>query len=214
MTVHEEAADGAGVLAAQLASIQTWLALRQVDQTRLVPPQHASREQHQELRTRAAALRVEAAALRQHCSRGEYQPVKSRVVLVHRNTWLTGKLRQGLTDLGVHVAATAVDGAVGCGIAIAEAPDLVFLEANMPTFSGAEVMRRVLRCSPATTLTAQLSYPAQGHALLDAGAAAVWPRQVPPADLVQALFGLLPLRQRRMTTDRQLRGQGVAPHEH
>lgn len=191
MTPPSRASDGSDLLAAQLASIHAWLALHRADQTRLLPGQHQSREQHQQLRTRAAALQAEAAALREHCSRSEHQPRPWRVVLVHRNTWLTSRLACDLTDLGVNVAATATDGAVGCGISIAEAPDLVFLEASLPTMTGSEVTRRVLQCSPTTSVTAQLSYPAQAHALLDAGATAVWPRQTSSADLGQALWALL-----------------------
>lgn len=191
MTPRPHAMDGADRLAAQLASVQAWLALRQSDQVRLVPAQHATREQHQQLRLRAAALDAEAAALREHCSRGEHQPRAPRVVLVHRNPWLTGKLRQQLVELGIHVPATATDGATGCGITIAEAPDLVLLEATLPTLTAAEITQRVLHCSPTTTVTAHLSYPAQAHALLDAGAAALWPRRVPPGELAQAICGLL-----------------------
>lgn len=176
---------------AQLASVQAWLALHRDDQRRLVPAQNASREQHLDLRYRAGALRAEQAALREHCLHGEHQPHRPRAVLLHRNDWLLDKLARGLTERGVHIVATAHDGAAGCGIAIAEAPDLVFLEAGLPTLTGPEVTRRIRHCSPTTLVTGQVASNEQAAALTGAGAVGVWARQIPPADLVQALCGLL-----------------------
>lgn len=185
------APDGGDLVLVQLASVQAWLALHRNDQVQLVPAQNASREQHQDLRYRAAALRAEAAALREHCLHGEHLPRRPRAVLVHRNDWMIGKLAHGLTDRGVHVAATATDGAVGCGLAIAEAPDLLVLEAGLPTMTGEEVARRVRHCSPTTVVTSQVASDEQASALLEAGAVAAWLRRVPPADLVKDLCALL-----------------------
>jgi len=191
VATHMADRDGTDLLLDQLASIQAWLHLRHHDQLTLVRQGGASREQHVDLRRRGDAFELEAAALREHASRGEQQPRPARVVLIHRNGWLLGKLHDGLTGDGAQVVATATDGAAGCGIAIAEAPELLFLEAGLPNMTGADVTRRVLRCSPRTRVVGQVPHTDDGQALLSAGATATWPRQVPHADLVEHLRDLL-----------------------
>ena len=183
---------GTDLLLRQLGAVQRWTELRHEDQQRaLAPATRSSCEHALELCRRAAALDVEAAALREHCTAGEHRPRTRRVVLIHRNPWLVGKLHTGLTDLGIHVAAVAVDGAAGCGIAIAEAPELVLLEANLPSMTGQDVTHRIRRCSPTTLIAAQVPHTDDTAALLKAGAAAAWPRHIRLDDLVAGLNALL-----------------------
>lgn len=183
--------DPADLLVRQLRAIDAWQRLHHSDQRALAANPDTTREHRMELRRRMDALHTEAHALREHCLHGTHQPHPPRAVLIHRQPWLLDRLTAGLTDLGVQVVASTSDGARGCGIAIAEAPELVFLEAALPSMTGLDVTRRVLQCSPTTLVTAQIPQAEQRPALLAAGATAVWPRQRPPVDLLHDLAGLL-----------------------
>jgi CheY-like chemotaxis protein len=183
--------DPAGIVVRQLAAVQAWLRLRATDEQALAATSGDSREHAMTVRRRAHALQVEAQAVREHCWNGTHAPRPPRAVLVHRQPWLLNRLVAGLTALGVHVVAAVDDGAEGSGIAVAEAPELVFLEAALATMSGVEVTCRVRECSPTTLVAAQVPYSEDRPALLAAGAAAVWLRQVPPADVLDGLAALL-----------------------
>lgn len=114
-----------------------------------------------------------------------------RVVLAHRSEWFAGKVGVLLEDAGVHIAATVSNGADAIGAAIAEQPDLVLVEDLLEMVSGAEVIAQVRDFCPDTLLAAQVPYSDDAPGLLQAGAAAVFTRKTPPADVARDVLHLL-----------------------
>lgn len=113
-----------------------------------------------------------------------------RAVIVHRNDWFTSKLATALADGGVRVVATLDNGADAVGITVAEQPDLLLVEDRLPMMTGEQVVRQALTYAPGIVVAAQVGYESEIPALLEAGARSVFPRQVPPADVADALVGL------------------------
>lgn len=118
-------------------------------------------------------------------------PTDLRIVIAHRNEWFVGKVARALAEHGVHVVAALDNGADAVGVAVAEQPDLVLVEDALPMTTGAEVVRQVRRFSPDTRVAAQAGYADGMSPLLDAGAAAVFVRSVPPAEVAARLLELL-----------------------
>lgn len=179
------------VLLRQLSALHAWVDLHHRDQQHLIAPRNANHEQRQVLSLRAASLHAEATALRAHCSSSPLHTNPApRAVLIHRRPWLTDKLTAGLTAAGVQVTATATDGGTGSGTAIAEAPDLVFLEASLPTMTGRQLTGRLARCSPSTRIAVQANLQDE-PSLRAAGATAVWSRSVRYEQLIAGMLALL-----------------------
>ena len=112
-------------------------------------------------------------------------------LLVHRNEWLRSKLTARLAELGIRVRAEAEDGADGLGMAIAEQPEVMFIEDRLPSVTAVELVHEVRQFSPVTLIAAQVEHDDEVAALLDAGASAVFSRRVPPkvmADEVESLL--------------------------
>lgn len=123
-----------------------------------------------------------------------------RVVLAHRNAWFAGRVAELLRDAGAQVVASVDNGADAIGVAVAEQPDLMLVEDALPMATGAQVVQQVLRFSPDTRVAAQVAYSDGMSPLLDAGAASVFVRSVPPADVAAALLELLEQEQARPAT--------------
>lgn len=137
-------------------------------------------------------------ALVAHCDRqlaGTTRPALTladrRVVIAHRNEWFAGKVAQALEAHGLAVVATTANGAEAVGVAVAEQPDLMLVEDVLPMTTGVQVVQQVRRFSSDTLVTAQVAYGDGMAPLLDAGAAAVFVRSVPPADVAARLLELL-----------------------
>ncbi len=177
-------------LVRQLAAIEVWSAVRR-QETAARPGGVLTREQRLEWRRQQDAWEREAAALRERCSAPAPGRDLPRAVLIHRSAWLREKVQTGLAACGVQVVESVDDGARGCGAAIAEAPELVFLESGLPSMTGEQVVGRLRRCCPFTLLVAQVPYAEDCASMLAAGVAAAWPRQVPPAELVLQMHRLL-----------------------
>lgn len=114
-----------------------------------------------------------------------------RVVLAHRHEWFIDKVASLLAAQGVHDVTRLENGADAVGAAIAEQPDLLLVEDSLAMVSGEQVVREVRLFSPETLVVAQVAYSDRVGALLDAGAAAVFTRQIPPADVVQGVLRLM-----------------------
>lgn len=71
-----------------------------------------------------------------------------KVLLVEDDEAVVDMYRLQLTADG-HVVLTAFDGEQGLAIALAEAPDFIFLDLRIPKLSGFELLSR-LRANPAT----------------------------------------------------------------
>jgi hypothetical protein len=65
------------------------------------------------------------------------------------------------------------------------------VEDALPMTTGVEVVRQVGRFSPGTAVAAQVAYADGMAALLDAGAAAVFVRSVPPLEVADGLLEML-----------------------
>ena len=114
-----------------------------------------------------------------------------RVVIAHHNEWFVGKVAQALQDRGVVVVAQVDNGADAVGIAVAEQPDLLVVEDTLAMVPGEQVVRDVRRYCPQTLVAAQVAHGDRVGPLLQAGAAAVFTRQVPPLDAVTSMLQLL-----------------------
>ncbi len=116
------------------------------------------------------------------------------MVVAHRNAWFTGRLADALIGAGLEVVARLDNGAHAVGVAVAEPPDLLLVEDALPMLTGAAVVREVTACAPSVLIAAQVAHEDGIAAMLDAGAAAVWSRRVPPVDLAAGPLALLPPR--------------------
>jgi DNA-binding NarL/FixJ family response regulator len=142
------------------------------------------RRQHDAVVSRAhEQLRASGQLLRSTAAR--------RVVLASGNQWLVGKLQSALEERGVQVVARTDNGADAVGLVVAEQPDLVLVEDTLAMMAGLEVIREIRQFSPETVVTAQTASGARVGQLLDAGAAAVFTRQMPPDVVAQSLLRLV-----------------------
>ena len=131
---------------------------------------------HEQLRTSGQLLRSTA---------------ERRVVLASRSDWLVGKLQRALQDRGVQVVARTDNGAEAVGIVVAEQPDLVLVEDTLAMVAGLEVIREIRQFSPDTVVAAHATSGDRVGQLMDAGASAVFTRQVPPHEVAQSLLRLV-----------------------
>ncbi|MDP9466825.1 MAG: hypothetical protein M3P31_06260 [Actinomycetota bacterium] len=115
-----------------------------------------------------------------------------RVVIAHRNAWFVGKVAHALKDRGMLVVAHVDNGADAVGISVAEQPDLLLVEETLAMVPGEQVVREVRTYCPETLIAAQVAHGDRVGVLLQAGAAAVFNRQVPPLDAATNMIDLLP----------------------
>ena len=71
-----------------------------------------------------------------------------RVVVVDDHPVFRSGLRTLLEDLGVDVVGEAADGEEGVAVTLAERPDLVLMDLQMPRVSGVEAIRRLAATAP------------------------------------------------------------------
>ena len=114
-----------------------------------------------------------------------------RAVVAHRNEWFTGTLSRLLEGGGVEVVARLDNGADAVGVAVAEQPDLLLVEDTLAMLSGEQVVREVRQFCPETLVAAQVAGSDRVGALLEAGAATVFTRRIPPADVADDLLRLV-----------------------
>lgn len=113
-----------------------------------------------------------------------------RVVLAHRNAWFLDRVQTVLQDSDAEVVALTDNGADAIGIVVAEQPDLVLLEDALLMVPGEEVVRQTRLHAPRALVAVQTAHGGGVARLLDAGAAAVYTRQVPPRDVALSLLEL------------------------
>ncbi len=114
-----------------------------------------------------------------------------RAVVAHRNEWFLRNVATTLRGLGMHVVAQLENGADTMGVALCEQPDLVLVEDTLAMVPGEHVLRELRQRCPETVLVAQCPYGDRVGALLDAGARAVFTRNVPPAEVAIGAHALL-----------------------
>ncbi|MCW2667170.1 MAG: Two component transcriptional regulator, LuxR family [Frankiales bacterium] len=158
-----------------------------------VEPGHgAAREARQEHERRVAVRQRELAAL---LARREH-PVdpaadeRPRAVVLHRQPWMRSALCAELVRAGVVVVADLEDGAAGLGTVVAEQPDLVVVEQQLPWVDGLEVVREVRRYAPAARVAVHLDQPGAEPAAREAGAHEVFARATRAQDMVARLTTL------------------------
>jgi hypothetical protein len=187
------------VISDQLQGIDAWHeARRALEQAHLsATGQALSREMRLDLDRRMDVVRRQHEAMVQRLSeqladghrmaRGAAGP---RAVVVHRNEWYREKLIEGLRAGGVDVLAVLDNGADAVGVAVAEQPDLLFVEDKLAMIGGPEVISQVGAFAPRTMTAAQVAHEGAVAEALDAGAVAAFARRVPPADVARELCRL------------------------
>ncbi|MGZ6825796.1 MAG: response regulator [Mycobacteriales bacterium] len=152
-----------------------------------------SREQQLEARRRLDALRRTDEAVSRWAERmaSERPAGRPRVVVAHRQAWLRTRLVDCLAEHGMQVVAEVEDGADTLGVAVVGQPDLVVLEDRLPSVTVRELLQGVQEFSPDTLAVVQVDGEDKAGALLDAGAAAVVSRHLPPAELCARVAALL-----------------------
>ncbi|MCU1691590.1 MAG: hybrid sensor histidine kinase/response regulator [Frankiales bacterium] len=171
-------------------------ALQEFLEARKVPievgPGHgAAREARMEQERREAVRRREQEALQARASAVHASdPVRPRAVVLHRAAWTRQALCQALVRAGVDVVEMHEDGAAGLGAVIAEQPDLVVVQEQLPWKDGLEVVREVRRFAPSARVAVHLDRPAGEQGARAAGAHAVFPRSTRPVDMVPQLVEL------------------------
>ena len=192
LSVLQDRPSDAALMLDQLRGIEAWTRAHPVAVDDLQPG--ISREQRLDLARRRDVVARQREALltwtaRQLRDSGE--PLHSlapvRVVLAHRNAWFRSKVVAGLQDSGISVVAEPENGADAVGIVVAEQPDVLLLEDKLPMVSGLELCREVPRWAPRTVLAVQVAEEWQVGPFLEAGAATVFTRRTPPADVAAEL---------------------------
>jgi hypothetical protein len=112
----------------------------------------------------------------------------TRVVIAHRHDWFKGKLTGGLQAGGATVVADLENGADALGVVIAEQPDFLVVQDRLPMVSGLDLTGEVCRYAPSTVVVVQVTNDWEVGPFLDAGAATVYNRRTPPADIVSEIL--------------------------
>jgi DNA-binding NarL/FixJ family response regulator len=119
-------------------------------------------------------------------------------------------VRSGLAQLldraeGISLAGVAADGASGVELAMAERPDVVLMDLEMPGMDGIEATARIRAARPGTQVVVLTSFSDRERILdaLDAGAAGYLLKDAEPEDLLRgiraAAAGEAPLAPRAAT---------------
>lgn len=144
------------------------------------------------LRRQTEALLARSAQSLRACGQGPLlEPAPRRAVLGHRDVWFIERVASGLARRGVETTACSDNGADLVGIAVAEQPDLVLVEQQLRMMPGCRVVEEVLRYCSRAVVVAQVPSGEDVAAMVDAGAVAVFTRQVTPADVAAELGRLL-----------------------
>ncbi|MCW2778968.1 MAG: hypothetical protein JWN17_2693 [Frankiales bacterium] len=114
-----------------------------------------------------------------------------RVVVAHRNAWFVDRVSSGLADRGLQVVARVDNGAETVGLVVAEQPDLLLVEDTLAMVPGEQVVARLRTLCPDLLIAAHVAHGDQVDLFLRAGAAGVFTRRVPPADVAASIVDLL-----------------------
>ncbi len=146
----------------------------------------ALRRSHEALVARAEQqLRESGGLLRQNGA--------PRAVLAHRDAWFLEKACTAFLDAGVEVVARTDNGADAIGTCVAEQPELLLLEDSLVMVPGLEVVEQTRLHVPGVVVGVRTVRDEAVGRLLDAGASAVFARQVPAAEVVASLLRLTPV---------------------
>ncbi len=169
------------------AALQEFLEARS-EPIEVGPGHGAAREARMEQERREAVRRREREALEARASVAPPAPGdRPRAVVVHRAAWTRQALCQELLRAGFDVVEMHEDGAAGLGAVVAEQPDLVVVQEQLPWKDGLEVVREVRRFAPNARVAVHLDRPAGEQGAREAGAHAVFPRSTRPVDMIAQL---------------------------
>lgn len=187
----------ADVAEQQLAGIDRFIDALHVDE-QAVAAEQLSREQQLDRACQQDVVTRERQALIAHAHHhleAAGEPLGSlarrRVVIAHRNEWFAHKVTEALESSGVRVAAWLDNGADAVGTVIAEQPDVALVEDALAMLSGEQVIAELRDFCPDTVIVTQVAYSDRVGPLLESGAAAVFTRSVPPADVAHQIVELL-----------------------
>jgi CheY-like chemotaxis protein len=182
--------------AQQLEAVDSWHRARAKQEAIAVGSR--TREARMDLARRMEVLRRQQDAIirrsqeqLQASGRLIHNAAPTRAVIVHRNEWFQGKITEGLRELGIEVVAQLDNGADAVGTVVAEQPDLLLVEDNLPMQPGPDVIRLSRLYSPETIIAGHVAYDDRVAIMLEAGAAAAYTRRVPPVEVAEALGHLL-----------------------
>lgn len=130
-------------------------------------------------------------------------------VLVLGRRWFATRLAERLEQGGCRVVAQLEHGADAVGFAAAEQPDLVLIEDRVVMLTGERAVQEFRRWCPDALVAVQVTYRAAAAGLLQAGAAMVFTRQAPPAQVAEHLLQLV----QPMPETRRPPGPGGAQRE-
>ena len=146
--------------AQQLRAVESWHRARQ--QQEALAAGTRSREARMDLARRTDVLRRQHEAIVRRSEeqlrtsgRVIHSSAPLRAVIVHRNDWFQGKVAEALQKLGIDVVARLDNGADAVGTVVAEQPDLLLVEDNIPMQPGPDVIRLARLYSPDTVIAAQ-----------------------------------------------------------
>ena len=158
-----------------------------------------SREERLDVARRQDVLRRERDALvaqvhrqLESCGAPLQRRAPRRVMIAHRNEWFAGKLAQALVARGLRISGCLDNGADAVGAIVAEQPDAVLVEDALQMVPGEQVVRDLRAFCAHTVVLAQVAYGDRVGALLEAGAATVFTRNVPPDDVAQTIAEAVP----------------------
>ncbi len=124
--------------------------------------------------------------------------MSSRTILYIEDNELNRKLVRGLLKATTYTLIEANDGEAGVAKALAERPDLILMDIQLPKISGIEATRQ-LRADPATAdtpIVAITSFALSGdeQKAKDAGATAYLAKPYSPRELLALIRQILPER--------------------
>ncbi len=185
------------LLAAQLRGLQRWQTTRRATEQSAQRP-GLTREGRLDAARQLDVRRREHQAILDRIEQSwqQLQPMPARppvtAVIAHSHQWTSQRLSAELTERAVELVAAVTNGADAVGISVAEQPALVVVDELLAMRSGPDVAAALREFCPDTVVVGYVSGPAAIAELLDAGAASVLTRRVPPAEAAQTFTALVP----------------------
>jgi CheY-like chemotaxis protein len=190
--------DGVGSLAMlvarQIEAIDAWNVAREQREAMYEAPPSVSRELRLDFARRLDVLhRVHEAMLSRAAESLAHQPcpilspLPRRALIAHRQEWFVNQLTEALREHGITVVAATNNGADALGFVVAEQPDVLLVEDKLSMLTGAELVAKAAIFAPHTIVAAHVRDNAGVGHMLNAGARNAFARQVPPADIADAL---------------------------
>lgn len=187
----------------QLTAIDDWNAARRMRETVLAAcvsrqDKEAARLEvgvldrtHQAIAARAATQLAQQA--------GPLVSTAPTAVIAHRHTWFADKVTTLLQSRGVAVLECTDNGADALGAVISEQPDVVLAGDRLAMMPGEVLMSETRLFAPRAWRAVQTG-DAQQAAVWRPDVHAVFVRQQPPADVVEALYALCSARTAERST--------------